>query len=273
MTNKNAKQIVVELRAWVDQPDQIRGQIKKRGAKLDHTKTFTDRYYSQEGSALDLLWEETGKAVRIREYSPKNCGVLKKKGVVTTEDGKFAHGASKMSILFKGTLKDSKKFLEESGYTQHLLDIKKTRETYTLDSMGICIDNFEKFGPAMEVILRVDRVEEIPEAKERLLRFLKSLGVKEYNIESASVTNRILVSQLSRDPKVKKAALEEQLKEHEAKLKECLAKRGEAYALGGDGWHDNPSFEALEAEYDFLQSRIRLIKNELLELRRFPSFI
>jgi len=65
----------------------------------------------------------------------------------------------------------------------------------------------------------------------------------------------------------KKAALEEELTKYEAKLKECLAKRGDAFEHGGDGWHDNPSFLALETDYDLLKSRIRLIKNELLELR------
>lgn len=267
MINKNSEQIIVELRAWIDHPDQIRNRIKELGAKIDHTKTFTDHYYGQEGPALDLLWEETGEAIRIREYSPKDCEVIRKEGVTTTKEGKFAHGASKMPVLFNGDLKAAKKFLEESGHTQYLLDVKKTRETYTLDSMGICLDELEKFGPAMEVILRVDRIEEIPKAREKLLKFLKGLGIKNYGIESGSVTNKILVSQLSRDPKVKTAVLEEQLKEYEANLKECLAKRGEAYVLGGDGWHDNPAFEALEAEYDFLKSRIRLIKNELLELR------
>jgi len=119
MASKNSKQIVVELRAWADRPDQIRNQIRELGAKLDHTKTFTDHYYGQEGSAPNLLWEETGKAIRIREYSPKDCEVFKKEGVVTTKDGKFAHGASKMSVLFKGSLNDSKRFLEREGYTQH----------------------------------------------------------------------------------------------------------------------------------------------------------
>lgn len=267
MADKDDKQIIVELRAWVDRPDQIRNQIKELGAKLDHTKTFTDHYYGEEGAPLDRLWEDVGKAVRIREYSSKDCEVIRKEGVITADDGKFAHGASKMSVLFKGSLKDSKKFLEEEGYTQHLLDVKKIRETYMLDSMGICLDEFEQFGPAMEVILRVGKVVEISEAKEKLLKFLKDLGVKDYNIEGASVTNRILASQLSRDPEIKKTTLENELKKYEAKLKGCLAKRGDAFVHGGDGWHDNPAFEALEAEYDFLKSRIRQIKNELLELR------
>jgi predicted adenylyl cyclase CyaB len=267
MIDKNSKQIIVELRAWIDYPKQVKKHIEGLGARLDYTQTFIDHYYGGKGIALNLLWEEAGQAIRIREYTPKVCVIFKKEGVVTTKDGKFTHGASKMSVLFKGTLEKSKKFLEKAGYTQHLLDIKKTRETYTLNSMGICLDEFEKFGPAMEVILRVDKVEKISKAKDELLKFLKGLGLKDYNIENASITNKILVSQLSRDPEVKKAALEEQLKEYEAQLKECLAKRGEAYVLGGDGWHDNPAFDALEAEYDFLKSRIRLIKNELLELR------
>ncbi len=72
---------------------------------------------------------------------------------------------------------------------------------------------------------------------------------------------------LSKDPKIKRVALEEELERYEARLKKCLAKRGDAFVHGGDGWHDNPAFEALEAEYDFLKSRVRQIKNELLELR------
>ena len=267
MNNENNKQIIVELRAWVDHPDQIRAQIKERGAKLDHTKTFTDHYYGEKDSALDCLWEKSGNSVRIREYSPKDCEVVRKDAVLSTEKG-FEAGASKVQVLFKGSLKMSKKFLQKAGYDNHLLDITKTRKTYTLDSMGICVDEFEKFGPAMEVILRVDKVEDIPEAEKELTKFLKNLEVKESDIERANVTNKILVSQLSKDPKIRKPILEEELKNYEMKLKECLAKRGDTFVHGGDGWHDNPAFEALEADYDFLKSRIRLIKNELLELRK-----
>ncbi len=266
MNNKNNKQIIVELRAWVDHPDQIRNQIKELGAKLDHTKTFTDHYYGEEDSALDCLWEKSGKSVRIREYTPKDCEVVRKDAILSTKEG-FEAGASKMQVLFKGSLEESKQFLQNAGYNKHLLDITKTRESYTLDSMGICVDEFAQFGPAMGVILRVDNVEDVPKAEEKLLRFLKSLEVKERNIERANVTSKILVSQFSRDPKVKRPLLEEELKKYEARLKECLAKRGDAFVHGGDGWHDNPAFEALEAEYDFLKSRIRQIKNELLELR------
>ncbi len=266
MSNENGKQIIVELRAWVDDPDQIRSKIKKLGAKLDHTKTFTDHYYGEKEQALDCLWEKSGNSVRIREYNPKNCEVVRKDAILSTKEG-FEAGASKMQILFKGNLKKAKQFLQDAGYNNHLLDITKTRETYTLDSMGICVDEFLAFGPAMEVILRVDKVEDVPEAEKKLIGFLKSLEVRESDIERANVTNKILASQLSKDPKIRKPLLEEDLKKYEARLKECLAKRGDAFEHGGDGWHDNPAFEALEADYDFLKSRIRLLKNELLELR------
>ena len=266
MSNENTKQIVVELRAWVDDPKQIRNKIKELGAKLDHIKTFTDHYYGEKEAALECLWEKSGNSVRIREHNPKTCEVVRKDAVLSTK-GSFGAGASKMQILFKGSLKKAEQFLQDAGYNKHLLDITKTRETYTLDSMGICVDEFLAFGPAMEVILRVDKVEDIPETEERLIGFLKSLAVKESDIERANVTNKILVSQLSKDPKIRKPILEEELKNYEAKLKECLAKRGDAFEHGGDGWHDNPAFEALEADYDFLKSRIRLLKNELLELR------
>jgi len=266
MTGKNNEQIIVELRAWVDQPDQIRSKIKKLGAKLDHTKTFTDHYYGEKEQALDCLWEKSGNSVRIREYSPKDCEIVRKDAVVSTKEG-FEASASKMHILFKSNLKKAKKFLQDAGYNNHLLDITKTRETYTLDSMGICIDKFSAFGPAMEAILRVDTVEDVPKAEEGLVKFLKSLEVKEKDIERANVTNKILVSQLSKDPKIRKPLLEEELKKYETKLKECLAKRGDAFEHGGDGWHDNPWLLTLEADYDLFKSRIRLIKNELLELR------
>lgn len=267
MNSKNNKQIIVELRAWVEHPSQIRGKIRELGAKLDHTRTFTDHYYGEKDSALDCLWEKSGNSVRIREYGPKDCEIVRKDAVLSTKEG-FEAGASKAQVLFKGSLKGSKKFLQNTGYDKHLLDITKTRETYTLNSMGICLDEFAQFGSAMEVILRVDNVEDVPEAEEELVEFLKTLEVKERNIERANVTNKILISQLSKDPEIRKPLLEEELKKYEAKLKECLAKRGDAFVHGGDGWHDNPAFEALNADYDFLKSRIRSIEDELLELRR-----
>lgn len=265
MTSKNSNQIAVELRAWIDYPDRIRDQIQKFGAKLDHTKTFTDHYYGEKDSALDCLWEKSGSSVRIREHSPEDCEVVQKEAVLSTGEG-FEAGASKMEVLFKGSLEESEQFLRDSGYDKHLLDITKTRETYTIDSMGVCIDKFEKFGPAMEVILRVDKVEEISGAREKLLRFLEDLEVKGHNIESTNVTSKILVSQLSRDPRIKKAALEEELEKYETKLEQSLAKRGDAYTHGGDGWHDNPAFEELEREYHYLVSRIHEIKTELYQL-------
>lgn len=266
MTGKNNKQIIVELRAWVEDPDQTRSKIKKLGAKLDHTKTFTDHYYGEKEQALDCLWKKSGNSVKIREYTSKDCEVVRKDAVLTTKKG-FEAGTSKMQILFKGNLKKAKQFLQEAGYDKHLLDITKTRETYTLDSMGICLDKFERFGPAMEVILHVERMEDVPEAEKKLIRFLNSLEVKEKDIERANVTNKILASQLSKDPSIRKPLLEEELKNYESRLKKCLAKRGDAFEHCGDGWHDNPFFLTLEADYDLFKSRIRQIKNELIELR------
>jgi predicted adenylyl cyclase CyaB len=263
MTNKNGKQIVVELRAWVDRPDQIRNQIKKLGATLMHTKTFTDHYY---GKTLGSLWEEAGEAVRIREFSPNNCEVIKKEGVVATAEGKFDHETARVFLLFKGNLEKSKKFLEQRNYPQHLLSVKKTRETYLIDSVEIHLDTFETFGAAMEVSLQVNKVEDVSEAKEKLSNLLKRLGVKNYDVSSSSITGKILLFQLLQKPEIKKEVLKEALKKYEAKLERSLAKRGDAYTHGGDGWHDNPAFEELEREYHHLVSRIHEIKKELFEL-------
>lgn len=65
--------------------------------------------------------------------------------------------------------------------------------------------------------------------------------------------------------------LREELKEFRRKLKENLAKRHDAFIHGGDGWHDNFSFENLEMEYHYITSRIETVRRELKDLLAKPS--
>lgn len=63
----------------------------------------------------------------------------------------------------------------------------------------------------------------------------------------------------------KEKILRQELKRLRERLKENLAKRHDAFVHGGDGWHDNFSFENLEMEHHYLSSRIEAILDELKE--------
>ena len=52
----------------------------------------------------------------------------------------------------------------------------------------------------------------------------------------------------------------EKIKELEERLKNVLSQKGEAYQIGGDGWHDNFTFEQLIRQEEALRFQISELK-------------
>lgn len=69
----------------------------------------------------------------------------------------------------------------------------------------------------------------------------------------------------SREEQIKK--LEERLKNLEVQLSAKLKRSDYAYRHGGDGWHDNASWEGLYQDVSVLKLMIRDTKEKLRELR------
>jgi transcription elongation factor GreA len=68
---------------------------------------------------------------------------------------------------------------------------------------------------------------------------------------------------MKKDFVITKEGLEEarkKLRELEERLKNVLSQKGEAYQIGGDGWHDNFTFEQLIQQEEALRFQISELK-------------
>ena len=66
--------------------------------------------------------------------------------------------------------------------------------------------------------------------------------------------------------------LKNKLKElEEVKLKEALAKYGQAYQESGAAWNENAAWELADEEVSVLRAMIVQVKNEIRQLEHFPK--
>lgn len=69
-------------------------------------------------------------------------------------------------------------------------------------------------------------------------------------------------------------ALRKKLKElEEVKLREALAKYGEAYQESGSGWHESAAWELADEEVSVMRAMITEIKKEIHDLEHPPQAI
>lgn len=69
----------------------------------------------------------------------------------------------------------------------------------------------------------------------------------------------------------KVAKLSRDLKVYEERLTQTLAKSNDLFVQGGDGYHDNQSYELMVADVDKLSSLIEEVRQEIRQLRGTPS--
>ena len=62
--------------------------------------------------------------------------------------------------------------------------------------------------------------------------------------------------------------LEEELKELKKRMEKTLRKSNEIYDTGGDGWHDNPAYDMMNADIDKIGALIDEVKDEIATIKR-----
>lgn len=60
--------------------------------------------------------------------------------------------------------------------------------------------------------------------------------------------------------------LKDDIKDLESRLKNILSQKRYAFEVGGDGWHDNASFEDLMRQEQMMRSRTSKLKSLLNEV-------
>jgi len=158
--------IEVEIKAKVDDFNDIKQRLKEKGATFIKTSNQTDRlFFISKFLDSENKIVEGGIVARIREDDRK---VLELKEISRAKGG--------VEIKFDISNVDTiKGFLNKLGF-QEGFTMKKNREYFEYKNFEICLDLVEQLGNFIEVERLVTSKSEKDKAKEECLNLLKQLA-------------------------------------------------------------------------------------------------
>ncbi|MBD3365990.1 CYTH domain-containing protein [candidate division WWE3 bacterium] len=280
MTTTELKQdiISVETRAWLDNPQKIKTALENQGAKLISSFTIEDEFYADLSnlSAKSHTFDQKQEAARIRKITNANDSMFVacvKSALEETPENLNLHDMTQITYYEEAPVEKAQKDrlvkkLAEKGFPTLLKKITKERTAYTLNNFTVTIDEIKGFSTAIEVRTSLSNPAEAPEVKMTEIEFLKALGIPQEDIIEKSYTHLILDAHIRSNPDLKLPHLKEELKRLKEKRKELLLRSEEHYREGGDGWHDNASWDILMERIKVLDAKISNLKMEIFELRR-----
>lgn len=273
------EKITVETRGLVDSFEEIKRKLKSLGAFPGEPEEIIDEHYADltEATPANHTYEKMGKAARVRQVTVKGktrVEVVVKEGLRRTNKGIFSHDVVRSKIIFNGKaseISQARKLVKEQGFPELILVVKKTRETYVLGGMDLCLESTEGFGPAVEARTLIGDENQVARVKETQVNCLKELGVREKDLLTSSMTHMLISARIASDPKVKVPYLRQKLKELEKKLEGKMNTSNLEYREAGDAWHDNLGWDSLMDELGLLRARIREIKEELTQIKELKN--
>ena len=157
----------VEIRAKVNNFDDIKVKLKELGARFIKTKNQIDRVFGHE-VFLDEnhLIVEGGLSARVRQTNGKN--LLEFKEIVRMGGG----------LEIKSEVdetEDALKFLEKLNF-EEAFTVSKLRETYKHEDFEICLDKVEKLGNFIEIERMITSKENEQQARQECLDLLEVLA-------------------------------------------------------------------------------------------------
>lgn len=162
---KTHEDLEVEVKAHLPASiDEMRQRIIRAGGVHAGTEEQETIYIDHPSLGI----RESGKAFRMRITNGKT--ILSYKGPVLDTTTR-----QRVELELE-TDENMWKLLERIGFIKDI-SVAKTRDTYHLDGLEVCLDNVKELGPFIEVESKS------PKDKDKILQLLKKLGVPENNIE------------------------------------------------------------------------------------------
>ncbi len=159
--------IEVEIRAKVNNFDEIKKALEKIGADFVNSKKQIDKIF---GAAKFLDSEhkiiEGGLSARIREVDGKRA--LEFKEIIREK------GGIELSCEIP-TIEMAEKMLKKLDF-EEAFTIEKTRETYSYKDFEIALDNVEQLGSFIEIEKLIDSEEGIGEARKECVDLLEKIS-------------------------------------------------------------------------------------------------
>lgn len=180
--------IEVEIKAHIQNPDDLRQRFIKENGTYQFSLLHEDTYYNMPIELRDF--RETDEALRIRKSvkyireKPQD----KQKSYYITYKGAKLDTSTKTRKEMETKIDDGeilKGILKKLGFRE-VLTVKKERELYTFNYQDKKIEVLIDYLPILEqhfieVELLVKEESRIPQARERLFSFLKSFNIDKQN--------------------------------------------------------------------------------------------
>lgn len=186
------KNIEVELRALVADPNQFQEQLKQKGAEYKNSSYLRDVYFCDKKatSVADVEMDKVGSyslRLRIARKGDNESITLNTKTITNEGD----HNAWEEHEVTINNFREAALILSTTEF-KPFFELEKHRHTYLLNDMEILVEDITDFGGAIEVeIMCASGEEEESKAKIKNL-LINDLGLNESDIVPKSVTNIIM---------------------------------------------------------------------------------
>ena len=192
MQQEKSKNIEVEIRAHLDNIAEFKEILDRMGAQQASSLYICDVYFCVETATRveDVEMDEVGSySIRLRKSKKDGENehiTINTKTIINHGD----HNAWEEHEIKVNDFSEAAKILNTTEFKPFFM-LEKTRFTYRLDDMEICVEDITDFGGAVEIEIMISRGQE-DNAKRKIRAFLMRCGVSEKKIVPKSITNIIM---------------------------------------------------------------------------------
>lgn len=194
MQNQNTatKNIEVEIRARIEDIGTFKNILKEQGAEFNTSVYICDIYFCSRAAAkvedveMDAVGSYSLRLRKAKKGDEKERVTLNTKTIINHGD----HNAWEEHEVAVDDFSEVAKILNTTEF-KPFFKLEKTRYTYRLNDMEICVEDIADFGGAVEVEIMCASGNE-SSAKEKIKAFLKQCNIGEDKIVPKSITNIIM---------------------------------------------------------------------------------
>ncbi len=192
MNNDKVKNIEVEIRARLSDADSFKGILKSHGAIFTVSTFIHDIYFCDSSATkvedveMDAVGSYSLRLRTTRKNEEKDIVTLNTKTITTQGD----HNAWEEHEVEVENFTEVAKMMKIIGF-KPFFELEKTRYSYRLGEMDVCVEDIVDFGGAVEVEIMCAKGDE-NQAKEKIKEFLRQCSLDEKSIVPKSITNIIM---------------------------------------------------------------------------------
>ena len=189
--SSNDQNIEVEIRALVENPEEVVNVLKKNNATFKHSFSLHDVYFCPKhcSDVSEVEMDEVDSySMRVRKTnkSGQESATINSKTIISHGD----HSAWEEHEVAVDNFGEAVHILMRTEF-KPFFELVKTRSHYELDGVEIFVENIQDFGCGIEAEI-VTSKDQVEQAKDKIREVLALLGVSEEDIVEKSITNLVM---------------------------------------------------------------------------------